>query len=157
MKKLIVIILILLLLLGGGVGVMTFLGKGPFAQMLAEQEKKKAEEAAKAAAEAPPPPTVFFDLGTYIIPVVQRRNIVKQVGLDMEIEVSASAQAKVAAEMPRLQNAVNLSLYDLVPNHMDVRNPADKEAIRQSLIALGNKEFGEGAIHDVVIKSMYYR
>ncbi|HVI53011.1 MAG TPA: hypothetical protein VM661_17515 [Candidatus Sulfotelmatobacter sp.] len=157
MKKLIVIILVLLLLVGGGLGVMTFLGKGPFAAMLAEQQKKKAEEEAKAAAEAPPPPTVFFDLGTFIIPVVQKRNIVKQVGLDMEIEVEVRVQAKVAAEMPRLQNSVNLDLYDTVPNHMDVRNPADKEAIRQHLIALGNKEFGEGAVHDVVIKSMYYR
>jgi len=157
MKKLIVIILVLLLLIGGGLGVMTMLGKGPFAQILAEQQKKKEEEAAKLAAEAPPPATVFFDLGTYIIPVVQRRNIVKQVGLDMEIEVEARVQAKVAAEMPRLQNSINLDLYDIIPNHMDVRSAADKEAIRDHLIALGNREFGEGAVHDIVIKSMYYR
>jgi flagellar basal body-associated protein FliL len=157
MKKLILVILILLLLAGGGIGVMTVMGKGPFAEFLAEQQKKKEEEEAKKAAEAPPPPTVFFDLGTYIIPVVQHKAIVKQVGFDMEIEVEASVQAKVAAEMPRLQNAVNLDLYDIVPNHMDIRNPDDKAAIRAHLIALATKEFGEGKVHDVVIKSMYYR
>lgn len=157
MKKLIVIILILLLLAGGGIGVMTVMGMGPFAQFLAEQKKKKEEEEARKAAEAPPPPTVFFDLGTFITPVVQKKTIVKQVGLDMEIEVEQSVQAKVAAEMPRLQNAVNLELYDIIPNHMDVKNPDDKEAIRNHLIALANRQFGEGKVHDVVIKSMYYR
>jgi flagellar basal body-associated protein FliL len=157
MKKLILVILVILLLAGGGIGVMTVMGQGPFAALLAEQQKKKAEEEAKKAAEAPPLPTVFFDLGTYIIPVVQKRSIVKQVGLDMEIEVEQSVQAKVAAEMPRLQNAINLDLYDVVPNHMDVKSLADKQAIRDHLVALANKEFGEGMVHDVVIKSMYYR
>ncbi len=159
MKKILILILLFLLLVGGGLGVMTALGKGPFAELLAKRAAEQKEEAAKKAAEeaAKPAPTVFFDLGTYIIPIIDHRQIVKQVGLDMEIEVLAKDQAKVADQMPLLQNAVNLDLYDFLPQHADVRNPADKEAVRQHLIQLGNKMFGANVVHDIVIKSMYYR
>lgn len=158
MKKLVILIVLILLLAGGGLGVLTVLGKGPFAEMLAKQmEAKKAEEAKQAEEAKAAPATVFFDLGTYIIPVVQKHDIAKQIGLDMEIEVEVRVQAKVGAEMPRLQNAVNLDLYDFLPRHADVKSAADRAAIREHLIALGNKLFGEGAVHDVVIKSMYYR
>jgi|GEM_PF-1419438 len=159
MKKLIIVILIFILLIGGGLGVMTALGQGPVAKMLAEQKVKKEEEARKAAeiAASTPPPTVFFDLGTYIIPLVKHHDISRQVGLDMEIEVLATVQNKVNNTIPQLQNAVNVDLYDFLPRHADTKSAADRKAIREHLIALGNRMYGDGAVRDIVIKSMYDR
>lgn len=155
MKKIVVIVPVFLLL-GGVVGGLTAMGKGPLAEFLAEQKKAKEEKAAGKAAEAPPP-SVFFDLGTYVVPVMQGKTLVRQVGFDMVVEVDPSAKDKVAAAMPRLQNTVNLGLNSIVPGHMDIENPGDKEAIRAYLTARANMLFGQGSIRDIVIKSMYYR
>ena len=92
-----------------------------------------------------------------IIPVISKRSIGRQIGIDMVMVIDADAADKVSTQLPRLQNAVLLDLYDFVPYHSDTRSAADKEAIHQHLLRLANATVGEGTVHDVIIKSFYDR
>ena len=149
MKKIIILVVLVLLLGGGGVAVMSALGQGPFAELWKKQFGEKAPPP-----PPPPLPAAVYDLGSYTIPLIDKHNISRQVGMDIEIEVDGKISEKVNQELPRLQNAFTVELFDLVPRHPNTHSAADKKAIHDRLLSLATKIYGEGMIHDVVIKSM---
>ena len=155
MKKVIIIVLALLILAGGGVGAMTYLGIGPFAGLLAKKEPDPAEKPT----EAPPPAPTYltYDIGSFIIPVVVGKGISKQIGIDLAIEVDSHQNENVGSQIPRIQNQFNIVLYDLIPSHADAHSISDRQAIHDSLKRTANKLLGDGAIHDIIVKSIYER
>lgn len=155
MKKIILIVVLLLVLGVGVIGGLSAFGMGPFPDLL---HQSKTDTATK---DAPPPPPAVkdrtYDLGTFIIPLVSSRAIGRQVGMDLSVVVTEAAAPKIGAQLPRLQNAILVDLYDFVPQHADTRSETDREAIHQHLRKVADKMFGDNAIRDVVIKSLYDR
>ncbi len=154
MKKIIIIVILVVILALGGLGGLAMFDKGPLPNLLnafKSQQKAPAEEAVAEVKDR------AFDLGTFIIPLVVRHTIGRQIGMDLTIVVDNDAAGRVAAELPRLQNALLVDLYDFVPQHSDAHSASDKEAIHQRLIKVAVRLFGEKAIHDVIIKSLYDR
>jgi hypothetical protein len=145
---------VLVILAVGTIGGLSMFGLGPFPNLINPVKAPEAKPVVEQPAEAK---DRVFDLGTFIIPLVSKHVIGRQVGMDLMIVVSADAALRVSSELPRLQNAMLVDLYDFVPQHSDTHSAADKEAIRQRLVKVGSRLFGEGAIHNVVIKSLYDR
>lgn len=160
MKKIIFLVVVLLLLLGAGVGVAMYLQIGPFAKNAEAKPEEKKDEAPKPAegeGAAIPPKAVFYDAGSYIIPVVENHMITRQVGLDLSIEVDPKQSIRIGSELPRLQDAFVSTLFDTVPHYSDTKSAANKQAIHDRLLATANKMFGPGAVREVYIKSIYDR
>jgi hypothetical protein len=154
MKKVIVIVILVAILAIGAIGGLAMFGKGPFPNLIKPFKSSEGTPTAEAVADAP---ERVFDLGTFIIPLVSKHAIGRQIGMDLAIAVDADSAGRVASEIPRLQNALLVDLYDFVPQHSDAHSAADKEAIRQRLVKVAGHLFGEKAIHNVVIKSLYDR
>jgi hypothetical protein len=154
MKKIILIVILLVLVALGVIGGLSMFDMGPFPNLIKSFKSSESKPVVEQPAEVR---DRIFDLGTFIIPLVNKHAIGKQVGMDLVIVVDADAALRVSEEMPRLQNAMLADLYDFVPQHADTHSAANKEAIRQRLVKLAGRMFGESAIHDVVIKSLYDR
>ena len=158
MKKILLIVVLLLLVAAGVIGGLAAFGLGPFPQLIAMLAPAKAEKSAK---EAPPAAAAAkertFDLGTFIIPLIDKRNIGRQVGMDLAIVVSDAEANRVSAEMPRLQNALLVDLYDYIPQHTDTHSAAERDIIHDHLVKVAGRVFGDGAVRNVVIKSLYDR
>ncbi|PKU25560.1 hypothetical protein [Telmatospirillum siberiense] len=156
MKKVIIIVVLVVILILGVIGGLSMFGMGPFPNLLTslKSEEKAAPAEQPVAAESR---DRVYDLGTFIIPLVAKHAIGRQIGMDLAIVVDVESAGKVAAELPRLQNALLVDLYDFVPQHADAHSAGDREAIHQRLIKVACRLFGEKAIHDVVIKSLYDR
>ncbi len=149
MKKLVFIVIALLLLAAGGVGGGAMLGKGPLAPMFAKYRAK--------APPPPPPKDKVMTVGTYVIPIIRDHVIRRQVGMDIDIDVNGTAVDKVDLLMPRLQQLFLVTLYDIVPRHSDTRSSVDRDVIHDQLVKAAAQAVGEGAVRDVVIKSIYDR
>lgn len=154
MKKIILLIVAVILLALAIIGGLAMFDMGPFASLL-----KGAKKTETAATPPSPPPVVnkMFDLGTYIIPLVEQRAIRRQVGLDLNIVVDPAAAEKVSQEMPRLQNVLLQDLYDFMPTHADTHSEVNKEVVHQHLIKVANGFVGDNRVRDVIIKSFYDR
>lgn len=155
MKKIIIILVLVVILILGVLGGLSMFGMGPFPNLVSSLKPHEKT----ATVEAPPAEAreKVYDLGTFIIPLVAQHAIGRQIGMDLAIVVDVDSAGKVAAELPRLQNALLVDLYDFVPNHSDSHSASDREAIHQRLIKVASRQFGEKAIHDVLIKSLYDR
>ncbi len=153
MKKIIFLIVAVILFALAIIGRLAMFDHRSFANLLKGTKKVETEQPAP----PPPPADKVFDLGTYIIPLVEGRAIRRQVGMDLNIVVDPSAAAKVSSEMPRLQNVLLRDLYDFVPTHADTHSEANKEIVHQHLIKVTNGFVGDNKVRDVVIKSFYDR
>ncbi|MDR3440834.1 hypothetical protein [Telmatospirillum sp.] len=155
MKKIILIAVLIVILVIGVIGGLAAFGMGPFPNLI------KPFKIGEASSDAPPAAAEVkgrtFDLGTFIIPLVSKHDIGRQVGMDLAIVVTEGAAGRVSSELPRLQNAILVDLYDFVPQHADTHSAADKEAIHQRLIKVSSRLFGDDAIRNVIIKSLYDR
>lgn len=150
--KRIVIILVLVILLGGGAAAASiFLGIGPLATMM------KPKEPPQPPPPPPPPQHKEVVVGSFVIPVIQDHGIGRSLGLDVALDVLAEDDSKVETQLPRLQNAFTLSLYEVVPSHSDAHSANDKKAIHDRLVAITERILGKGVVQDVVIKSIYDR
>ena len=156
MKKAIIIIVLLAILLGGGVAAMAVLGVGPFSSLAAKGEAEKPKVEALPAEEAVPH-TMTYEVGTFIVPLIEKRGIARQVGMDLSVEVEVKDAPRISAEIPKLQNAFTIELFDFVPRHSNAHSSADKQAIHDRLLKVANKLFGDGSVHEVNIKSIYER
>jgi hypothetical protein len=154
MKKIILFLILAMILGVAAIGGLAMFGKGPFPNLI-KHFKSFAETSRPIL--MPDGKERVFDLGTIIIPLIANHAIGHQIGIDLAIVVDAEAAPRVSAELPRLQNAMLVDLYDFVRLHSDTHSAADKEAIRQHLIRVAQRLFGEKAVRDVVIKSLYDR
>ena len=151
MKRLFVILLAIVLLSTGGLGGAAMFGYGPLAPLFGTDKKKE---------EPPPPPPPklrVITLGTFIIPVIENHTIARQIGMDVDLRVDPAQNDKVTGELTRLHNAYLLRLYEVVPRHSDPRSAFDRQVIHDELMRISDDVCGEGAVREVVIKSIYGR
>lgn len=151
MKRILIILILVILIGGGAAAVSIYLDIGPLATLV----KPKAPPAPP----PPPPPPQHKEvpIGSFVIPVIQDHGIGRSLGLDIALDVLAEDDPKVEAQLPRLQNAFTLSLYEIVPSHSDAHSATDKKAIHDRLVAIAERIMGKGVVQDVVIKSIYDR
>lgn len=151
MKRIIIIVLVIALLGGGAAAASIFLHVGPLANLMKPKEPPKPPPA------PPPPAHDEAPVGSFVIPVIQDHGIGRSLGMDIALDIMQSDKSKIDAQMPRIINAFTLALYEIVPSHSDSHSAADKKAIHDRLMAVGDRIVGKGLIQDVVIKSIYDR
>jgi hypothetical protein len=154
MKKIILLLILALILGVGTIGGLAMFGKGPFPNLTKSFQSVIGSSTTEPTAETK---DRVYDLGTFIIPLITNHAIGRQIGMDLAVVVDADAAGRVSSDLPRLQNALLVDLYDFIRLHSDTHSAADKEAIRQRLVKVAQHLFGENAIHNVVIKSLYDR
>jgi hypothetical protein len=150
--KILAIILIVIVALAGGAAAAVFMHIGP-ADKIVAMVKKSMEPPPP----PPPPPPVIKNVGSFVIPLIDHRNISSQVGLDVAVKVEAAASTVVNNEMTALKNAFFLDLYDLIPRIADPKSDESKALIHEHLMKVAIKVAGENKILDVIIKSIYVR
>lgn len=153
MKKIVAIVMILLLLVAGGLGGSAVLGYGPLAPLFKATMKKPEEPPP----EAPTAKHKVLELGAYIIPIVEKHEIRRQVEISLQVDVSEEKADLANLSMPRLISAVRIKLFDLVPLYPDPKSKGGRQAIRDQLDRELTQMLGEGAVLDVTIKGMYVR
>lgn len=155
MKKVILIVGAVILLVAGGLGGAAMLGLGPLASRFGSGGK-----VAEETPSAPQPPSAAgrkFPMATFIIPVIEKRTLRRQVAMDLELQVNPAAGDKMATLMPRLYDAYYKRLYEIVPRHSDPRSAADTQIIHDELTKVADRVLGDGTVRQVVIKSIYER
>ena len=150
MKRFFFIFLTILILGGAAAAASIYFQVGPLVALVKPKPPPKAP--------APPPPVHQEEpVGSFVIPIVQEHGIGRSFGLDVALDVLDTDKTKVDAQMPRIQNAFTLALYDIVPVHSDSHSAADKKAIHDRLVMVADKIAGKGHVQDVVIRSIYDR
>jgi hypothetical protein len=155
MKKAIVAVVVLILLVAGGLGGAAILGVGPLTSLFGSGGK--AAEEAPSAPQPTPAAGRKFPMATFIIPIIEKRTLRRQVAMDLELQVNPAAGDKVATLMPRLYDAYYKRLYEIVPRHSDPQSAADTQIIHDELTKVADRVLGEGIVREVVIKSIYER
>lgn len=152
MRRLIFLFLLLILLAAIAAGASVYFHVGPLADYVA------AKMGPPQPPPPPPPPQMMeVTIGSFMVPLVQNHEIVRNVSLDLAISVEAPDFAKATASVLPLQNAFTLALYDIVPRHADAHSTADKQAIHDRLMKVADQIVGKGVVKEVVIKSFYDR
>ena len=153
MKKIIAIVMVLLLLVAGGLGGSAVLGYGPLAPLFKTAIKKSEE----------PPPVPegpkhkVLELGSFFIPIIDKHEIRKQMGIDLQLDVTEAKAELATASLPRLISAVRIRLFDLIPQYPDAKSKKGRQAIRDSLRRELSEMLGDDAVVEVTVKGMYDR
>jgi len=151
MRRLLLVVLLIAIIGGGASAASIYFHIGPLADLI------KPKEPSAPPAPPPPPPHAEIPVGSFVVPVIQDHAISRLFGMDIALDVLVSDQSKVEAQLPRVVNAFTLALYEIVPVHSDSHSAADKKAIHDRLVAIGDRVLGKGLIQDVVLKSVYDR
>ena len=153
MKKIVAIVMILLLLVAGGLGGSAVLGYGPLAPLFKATIKKTEEPPP----EAPTAKHKLLELGSFIIPIIEKHEIRRQVEIALQIDVAEQKAELATLSMPRLISAVRIKLFDLIPLYPDPKSKGGRQVIRDQLDRELTQMLGEGAVLEVAIKGMYVR
>lgn len=147
MIRIIFIVIAFLMLVGAGVGGLYFWGIDPL-----EKLGPLVGRAPKSDVPVVTPPS-YVDFGILIVPVIQDREIKKQVEMIVRLEVPASAKSLVATNLPRLQHAYLQDMMGYLSLSLRDGQQIDVEAVRKRLLAVGDKVMGQGQIKDVIIET----
>lgn len=151
MKKIIIILVLLVLIAGGALGGLAIAGMGPLAMYFAES---KPESVAADLSEAPPG---LVDLETIAVPIFEGNLVRSRLFLNVQISVDPASGGTVAANMPRLQDAVLSDLLVYMPFHLRDRDKVDLSLVRNRLLKVARKVAGDSAVREVTITSAFER
>lgn len=149
MKKLITIFVLVLLVAGGTVGVMKYLGLGPFHDPNAEQAEQKPKEI-----EAPE--ALFVDMEPIMINVVQSGAVVTTIQMEIKIETSGNENIiDIKRRLPVYKDAFMQDLHSFVPRMLNEINRLDLPTVKQRLQLIAERiAEREGMINSVLIQSI---
>ena len=150
--KIVIIIVLLLLLSAAAIGGMVFMGIGPVPALLGLAPAEQTAPAAPVEIEYG-----MLDVETLIIPVVRDKQVATRLFIGLRLEVVKEHQGRIAAVMPRLQNAFFEDMINFIPSHMDGRTKPDEQALRRRLVAASERVLGPAKVRDVVITSVVQR
>lgn len=154
MKKL---ILLLVVLVAGGVGATALLGIGPLADLIPGMAKEKAEEPKEPPAAAPRSRDYYYELGAFLVPILDQGGIARQIGVDLSLKVAPDSGGRVSADLPRLQNAITLDLYEFLPRYSRGPSEETRKLVHDRILNLARNMYGTDAIRDIIVKSIYER
>lgn len=149
MKKLIVIFVLVLLVAGGTVGVMKFLGLGPFHDPDAELAEAKPKEI-----EAPE--ALFVDMEPIMINVMQSGAVVTTIQMEIKIETTGNENIiDIKRRLPVYKDAFMQDLHSFVPRMLNEIERLDLPTIKQRLQLIAERiAEREGMINSVLIQSI---
>jgi len=94
------------------------------------------------------PATIFFALDPFMV-TLPRTDPVRQLRLELQLELPKSAEAAVVAATPRLQATMNT--YLMAIDLSDIEDPNALLRARMQLLRRLQVAAGEGLIHDLLI------
>ncbi len=149
MKKLIIVFVLILLIAGGTVGVMKFLGLGPFHDpnaVQAEQEPKEIE-----ALQA-----LFVDMEPIMINVMQGGAVMTTIQMEIKIETSGNENIiDIKRRLPVYKDAFMQDLHSFVPRMLNEIQRLDLPTIKQRLQLIAERiAEREGMINSILIQSI---
>ena len=99
-------------------------------------------------ASAAGPETMFLALEPFMV-TLPRTDPVRQLRLELQLELPKSAEAAVRAATPRLQATMNT--YLMAVDLSDIEDPNEMLRVRMQLLRRLQVAVGEGFIHDLLI------
>jgi len=149
-KKLVIAVALVLMIAGAAVGVLKWLGIGPFSKA-----KDTTTEATVAAGGAPQDAPRFITMDALVIPVFKGERVAATIQIQVKLETAGvDNESKIAHLMPRLNDAFLRDLYGFLPRHLRKENRIDLSIIKRRLQRLGDKVAGPGVIKAVLIQSV---
>ncbi len=146
MKKLIIIFVAVLFLAGAIIGVMKFMGLGPFKDpdKVVEAPKPKEEEA------------LFVDMEPLIINIVRDGEIVATVQMELKLEcVGTKDIIAIKRLLPKLKDAFMKDMHAFVPRMLSEIQRLDLPTIKARLFLVSNRVTPrKGMVRDVLIQSL---
>lgn len=164
MKKIAAIVVLLLLIGVGVIAGLAFVGVEPVASMVREKipavgQFIKAPEDKENKPVAPPLPKYsYVEVETLQIPVITNDGgPVKQLFLELRLEVPLGRQVEMNEIMPRLQHAFIKDMHVFLPWHMRGRAVPDLAVVKQRLKLVSDKMVGPQLVNDVLIRAVVER
>lgn len=102
---------------------------------------------------------VYVHLQPVILPIISDAGAEQIITMLIDLETKDFETAsKMHANMPRLKDAIIQALYGgLADGSMRNANALDIAKIKQNILNLTNRVFGEGSVHDVLIQAVAQR
>ena len=149
MKKLIIIFVLILLIAGGTIGVMKFLGLGPFHDPTAEQAEQKPKEI-----EAPQ--ALFVDMEPLMINIMSGGAVMTTIQMEIKIETSGNENIiDIKRRLPVYKDAFMRDLHSFVPRMLNEIQRLDLPTIKQRLQLIAERVAErEGMINSILIQSI---
>lgn len=113
------------------------------------------EERPAPAALAPPP--AFVDVGIVGVPIIEDRRIVRNLILQLSLDVAPEAKPLVEEALPRLQNNFLSELLGFMPGHMRDRDQVDLAVVKRRLTRVCERLLGHGVVRDVLVTGLQER
>jgi len=147
MKKLLLLIFMILFLIGATIGLLQFLGIGPF--------KPKKGEAIKIIEKEVVDTTVFIDMDPMAIPVFQGNRVAATVQIQIKLETNDEDKAdRIKKMMPIIADAFVRDLHSFMPRLLRAEERIDVLIIKQRLQLIGDMVAGKGTITNVLVQSI---
>ena len=149
MKKLITIFVLVLLIAGGTIGVMKYLGLGPFHDPNAEQSEQKPKEI-----EAPE--ALFVDMEPILINVMEGGAVMATIQMEIKIETAGNQNIiDIKRRLPIYKDAFMKDLHSFVPRMLNEIERLDLPTIKQRLQLIAERiAEREGMINSILIQSI---
>lgn len=149
MIRLVFIIIAFLMLVGAVIGGLYFWGIDPLAKLGLVTAPADPNQPAQAAQSSPPS---YVDFGLLIVPVVQDREIKKQVEMILRLQVADGKRELVAHNLPRLQHAYLQDMMSFLPGHLREGQPLDLVVIRRRMVLVADRALEPGLVKDVMVE-----
>ncbi len=147
MKKLAIAVAIMLMLAGATIGVLKWLGIGPFGDGGAVETE--------ATGTTPGEPLRFVAMDVLVIPIFQGEKVAATVQIQLKLEAaSVENQLEIARLLPRLNDAFLSDLYGFIPRHLRKEERLDIALIKDRLQMVGDKVAGPGVIKSVLVQAV---
>ena len=148
MKKLIVIFAVVLLISGATIGVMKFMGLGPFAQP--ETAEKPPEPKSRE------PDALFVDVEPIMINVMQGGEMMATIQLEIKLETAGRENIiQIKRMLPQYKSAFMQDLHAFVPRMFREIERLDLPTVKKRLQLISDRVAGEsGVVNGVLIQSI---
>lgn len=149
MIRLIFIVIAFLLVMGGLVGGLYFWGIDPLEKFNVLIGNAPAVPGGETKVVVTPPS--YVEYGLLAVPVIEEREVRKQVEMILRLEVPFEKREIVAQNIPRLQSAYLQDMMEYLPIHLRNGRRLDPASVSQRLLKLTEKTIGTGFVKAVLI------
>ncbi len=149
MKKLVVALAFLLFVTAGAIGVLKWLGVGPFE--LDESANTTEQTTSSRDRETP----YFVEMDPVLVPLFRDDKVAATIQIHIQLEVIGSdVSEEVLFARPRLGSAFFQDLYGYIPRMLMNSDRIDMDILKKRLKFIADKTLGEGKVSDVLIQSV---
>lgn len=148
MKKLLIIFFAVLLIAGATIGIMKWMGLGPFAP--------PPEEVSKEPPKIEAPEALFVDMEPIMINVVEAGQIVTTIQMEIKLETAGNDNIiAIKRALPKYKDAFMKDLHAFIPRMLHEIERIDLPTIKQRLQLVADRVAGKpGIVKGVLIQSI---